>query len=337
MVLTDGRPLTTAELVDMGDLDALLIRIDHLCADRDWAGVLDLRDRCRRALERGRQLWPAASHAEYRLALEAPGREAAAMLVPGTGRFALGPLAEVAASTHTWAELRPAPAALRPRRAWPPTSGWCGARTSPPTTGIDPDVLELPLRLQPWEPDYPLRHLPGPQARVPGAAAAVDLVGRGPPRLRRPPVADPEPCRALAELALAWKQESNGTVAVVAVDGVRDGRGRGPGRAGARVASGRGHPRPGDGGDGRGGRQRWGPRPPPGLAAGRFAAWWALAALAGQLESGHSTPTTLGTAAAGLRWYRWEAGPLRTGWSLRLAVEDPARGRAWAVDAADRV
>ncbi|HEX7277258.1 MAG TPA: hypothetical protein VF244_07770, partial [Acidimicrobiales bacterium] len=99
-------PLTTADLVDMGDLDALLVRIDHLCADRDFTAVLDLRDRCRRAIERGRQLWPAASHAEYRLALEAPGPLAAAVLVPGTGRFALGPLAEVAASTHPWSDLR---------------------------------------------------------------------------------------------------------------------------------------------------------------------------------------------------------------------------------------
>jgi len=49
--------LTTAELVEVGDLDALVVRIDHLCSDRDWPGVLDLRDRCRRAFEeRGRQL-----------------------------------------------------------------------------------------------------------------------------------------------------------------------------------------------------------------------------------------------------------------------------------------
>ena len=148
-------PLTTADLVDMGDLDALLIRIDHLCADRDWDGVLDLRDRCRRAIERGRQLWPAASHAEYRLALEAPGRQAAAVLVAGTGRFALGPLAEVAASTHTWAELRPH---LGPT----PEAGMVAHERvvrGEDLTGddhVDPTVLELPLRLQPWEPDYPL-------------------------------------------------------------------------------------------------------------------------------------------------------------------------------------
>src|SRR5262249_38730535 len=53
------------------------------------------------------QLWPVAAHAEYRLALESPGRWAATMLVEGAGRFAPGPLPEVAASTHEWADLAP--------------------------------------------------------------------------------------------------------------------------------------------------------------------------------------------------------------------------------------
>ena len=93
-----------SELVEVGDLDELTRHIDRLCSAGDWDGLVDLRDRCRRALERGKQLWPAASHAEYRLALEAPGQWAGAVLVPGAGAFALGPLPEVAASTHTWAE-----------------------------------------------------------------------------------------------------------------------------------------------------------------------------------------------------------------------------------------
>src|SRR5207253_4563968 len=90
-----------------GDLDELVRHVDRLCDAEDWDGLVDLRDRCRRALERGKQLWPAASLAEYRLALDAPGPWAAAVLVPGAGRFALGPLSEVTASTHTWAELAP--------------------------------------------------------------------------------------------------------------------------------------------------------------------------------------------------------------------------------------
>src|SRR4051794_28442876 len=95
------------EAVETGDLDELPRIIDTLCDTRDWDGLVEVRDRSRRALERGRQLWPAASHAEYRLALDAPAPYAASVLVEGAGRFALGPLPEVAASTHTWAELAP--------------------------------------------------------------------------------------------------------------------------------------------------------------------------------------------------------------------------------------
>jgi hypothetical protein len=346
--VTGGR-LTTAELVDMGDLDALLVRIDHLCADHDWAGVVDLRDRSRRALERGRQLWPAASHAEYRLALEAPGREAATVLLPGAGRFALGPLPEVAASTHTWSELRP----HLPRS---PEAGMAAhervvrGEDLSGDDGIDDTVLELPLRLQPWEPDYPLATYRAHEmevADVPSPALhPVAASGGGP----RPAAAgdeagdDAEAVRALTELAMAWKQESNGTVAARAVAGDAadavaalglDATPAGGGRDGLRMAevspahamavmagaaaSGGAH-----------GRRR-------GMAFGRFSAWWAAAAVAGRLDDWPFRPDELGEAVTDLRWYRWEIDPPSGGWSLRLAVEDPRRGRAWAVDATDHV
>ncbi len=327
-------PLTTADLVDMGDLDALLIRIDHLCADRHWAGVLDLRDRCRRAIDRGRQLWPAASHAEYRLALEAPGREAAAVLVGGTGRFALGPLAEVAASTHTWAELRPHLEAS-------PDAGMVAhervVRGEDLTgdDGIDRTTLELPLRLQPWEPDYPLATYRAHKIEVPDVAPPpLHPVAVAEAAAAATPVDDPEAARALAELAAAWKQESNGTVdtacvagdvtaaiaTLAAVDGLRLAE-VSPAEALAvmawAAASGGAH-----------GRRR-------GMAYGRFSAWWAVAALAGGLDDWPFDPDEMGEAAADLRWHRWDAGEPATGWSLRLAVEDEYRGRAWAVRATD--
>jgi hypothetical protein len=72
-----------------------------------------------------------------------------------------------------------------------------------------------------------------------------------------------------------------------------------------------------------------------GMAYGRFSAWWAVAALAGRLDDWPFRPDDLGAAVAGLRWFRWQAGSPPTGWSLRLAVEDPGRARAWAVEATD--
>ncbi|MEY2461245.1 MAG: hypothetical protein QOG30_3075, partial [Acidimicrobiaceae bacterium] len=100
-------PLTLDQLIEFGDLTELFREIDRLVAQRNWRGLLTLRDRARAAHERGKQLWPAAAHAEYRLALEAPAEFAGAVIAEGAGRFAAGPLAEVAASTHTWLELAP--------------------------------------------------------------------------------------------------------------------------------------------------------------------------------------------------------------------------------------
>jgi hypothetical protein len=73
----------------------------------------------------------------------------------------------------------------------------------------------------------------------------------------------------------------------------------------------------------------------PGAAAGRFGAWWAVAALAGRLDEWPGGPADLGEAAAGLRWYAWDAAEPATGWRLQIAVEDPASSLAWAIAAVD--
>ena len=61
--------------------DGLVRLVDARCASGDWAALLRLRDRCAAATrETGRQLWPAATLAEYRLALLAPPEWAATVL-----------------------------------------------------------------------------------------------------------------------------------------------------------------------------------------------------------------------------------------------------------------
>lgn len=309
------------------ELDQLVRDVDRLCDSRDWDGLVALRDRCREALKRGKQFWPAASFAEYRLALEAPGPYAAAVVSDmGAGRFALGPLSEVAASTHTWAELAggppsPALAAAAHERVLRGES----------LSGVDIG-LELPTELQPWEPHYPPAQYEAykavfptpPLPRLAGAAvrAAPDAV-----------VDDPDAVRALVDLATAWTAESNGRAEAVAVEGDVAGAVAALGAPRARLAemdgpnalawmawtaaSGGAH-----------GRRR-------GMAMGRFDAWWALAALAGLVEDWPVPPDDLGQAAAELRWYAWDAGEPETGWGLRLAVEDPLDTRAWALLATD--
>ena len=319
-----------AELVELGDLDELTRHIGRLCAAGDWDGLVDLRDRCRRALERGKQLWPAAAHAEYRLALEAPARWAGAVLVPGAGRFAPGPLTEVAASTHTWDELAPC---VAPGPLAALTAHECVLRGEDLTGDdrVDPQVLELPLVLQPWEPAYPLATYEAERAEFPAVpSAAVPAVeGTTPAEI----VDDPEACRALVELVTAWTTESEGRAEAVAVAGDARGALGALGRDRARLAvvppghalgamawaaaSGGGH-----------GRRR-------GMAPGRFSAWWTVVALAGRLDEWPLPAEEVGEAAADLRWYHWDPGAADTGWALRVAVEDPDEGLAWALSATD--
>jgi hypothetical protein len=166
------------DAVERGDLDELTRLVDGLCASREWDELLRLRDLCRKALERGKQLWPVAAHAEYRLALEAPAPFAAQMLVPGTGRFALGPLPEVVASTHTWAELAPhvPPGPVGALAAHERVVR--GEDLSP--VAVEPPVLELPLALQPWEPSYPVAEYHPDKAHFPAPPTPTTGGGGGP-------------------------------------------------------------------------------------------------------------------------------------------------------------
>src|SRR5438128_2398648 len=178
--------------VERGDVDELIRLIDSLCSTREWDRLVELRDRCEQAIARGRQLWPVAAHAEYRLALEAPGRFAAIVLVEGAGRFAPGPLPEVAASTHDWADLAPhappGPSAVLAAHERVVRGEDLTGQTLP-----GPPVLDLPLRLADWEPEYYLaqyRHdrvdLPGP---LPPALDELDAPAPAPSGTRDPAAA----------------------------------------------------------------------------------------------------------------------------------------------------
>ena len=73
-----------------------------------------------------------------------------------------------------------------------------------------------------------------------------------------------------------------------------------------------------------------------GMAPGRFAAWWAAAAVAGELDDWPLPPDAMADLVTQrLRWYAWDAAEPTTGWSLRVAVEDPARRISFAVSAVD--
>ncbi len=320
-----------ATAVDRGDLDELVRLVDSLCAGREWDRLVELRDRCHQAIARGRQLWPVAAHAEYRLALEAPGRWAAAMLVDGAGRFAPGPLPEVAASTHEWADLAPhappgPPAVLAAHERVVRGEDLSGEELP------GPPVLELPLRLAAWEPDYCLAHYRSDGADFPGppppALGPVDELLPPPAGVRDDVTA------ALVDAARAWTEGSEGRAEAIAVNGDARAAIAALGRDRIRMAE----LVPSDGmravawagaSGGAHGRR-------PGAAAGRFALWWAGAALTGLLDAWPVDASELGDALSRLRWYAWDSGGPATGWALRLAVEDPSAERAWAVAAIDQ-
>jgi len=323
-----------------GDVDELIRLVDACCSTRDWDSLASLRVRCDRAHETGHQLWPVSSHAAYRLALEAPAHHAGAVLTEGAGRFAPGPLPEVAAQHHTWAELAPHVA--------PGAPGMLAAHERV-IRGEDlsdvafegPPVLDLPMRLASWEPRYVLAEYHAHEAAFPTPPS--------PPTTPAELVPAPAPERlddaavALRDVTRVWSDGSNGRVEVVTVTGDVLGaiaalgpsteNAAAPSRAPVNLAvldpaEALAHLGWAGASGGAYGRR-------PGAAAGRFAALWAAAALTGLLDEWPPDPARLGDRVAELRWVLWHADERATGWRIQLAVEDRARGTSWALSAHD--
>jgi hypothetical protein len=316
-------------LIETSDLDGLVKAIGRMVAAGDWEGIDELILRCDEAVERGKQVWGAREYAEYRIALDAPAERAATVLHVGAGRFAPGPLWEVAASTHTWAELE--------AHITSPTIALsiCQERVLRGERIADEDrvtgVTEVPLDPERWEPRYLVAtyrpdgvDVPGPEL---GDLSWVDL---GDPA---EPVDEPEACDGLLDVVRPWLDESSGRGEAVAVEGSARQAIRALGPHRVRLvpitlatavqamawagASGGAY-----------GRRR-------GTPAGRAAAWWALASVLGLDDDWPVDGDELGQAAATLRWHAWDPGDQAGGWAYHLAVEDPEVGVAWAVSAVD--
>lgn len=333
------------EAIAVGDIDELLRWVDRLCDSSEWEELTQLTKRCQQAFEHtGYQLWPVANHASYRLALQAPGRWAAQVLEDGGGRFAFGPLTEVAASSHTWAELA---AELQPG---PATALFAHERV---VRGEDltyddlafeidaMNIIDLPLKLASWEPQYCVATYYSDRIEdsPPPLTAGVDIVLPA-PGLQ---ISDEDCATAFRALVEPWVVGSNGSTHFVAVEGSAEsaiaallhdnllsddspsehvmGAEVSPGEALRHLAwagsTGGAH-----------GRRR-------GAALGRFGAWWVLRALGGFSQDDPLDHKELGEAASELRWILWLPTVSQQGWNIHLAVEDPAEGLAWAFSATD--
>lgn len=315
---------TLADAVARGNPDELLRVVERLCKEHAWTDLIELKDRCLHALDVGKQLWGIAEHIDYRLALEAPGQWAGPVVVTGAGRFTIGPLAEVAASTHTWEELSPHLAEGPARHVVAQERVVRGEDLR----GVI-ESLEIPLRLQPWEPEYPLATYHDTSAEFP----PPDLPEMDEIELPIDPdhLDDLESLEALAGLTTPWTEESNGRCDTAAVGGTAPMAIAALGLRHARIAeiapqlglalmgwagaSGGAH-----------GRRR-------GAAAGRFASWWVSAVVTD--VDWPVDPAELGERVGALRWFAWSDLFPPTGWTLHLAIEDPSEGLAWAIAAVD--
>ena len=315
-------PQRAVDAIEASDTDELLRVIDGLCRNRQWDDLVDLRLRCREAVTRGKQLWGVEEHIRYRLALEAPAEWAGPAVTEGPARFAPGPLSEVAASTKTWAELEPH-LAIGPERATV-----AAERVIRGDAGIEP-IPDLPDRIQDWEPAYPLAIYKSNRVEAPSPKPPTTDLEPLPDGAER--IEDMESEGALVDLVKPWVEESNGVCEIAVVEGdlAAAVRALGPTRAGLSPlrpaeaiawmgwagASGGAH-----------GRRR-------GAAAGRYGAWWAIAALS-DLDW-PPRPEVVGEAAGALQWAWFDDGSPGTGWQLRLAVSDENLGIAWAISAVD--
>jgi hypothetical protein len=325
-----------ADVIERGDLDRLTDRIDSLCFDQNWPLLVDLRDGCRAALERGKQLWPAAAYAEYRLALDAPGAFAAAVVESPAQRFSLGPFAEVMASTHMFAELsehlpagpsRGGVAQERVARGEDLRSlGWL--------RGEDP--FGLPLTLLPFEANYSIpTYEPSKCVDDAPDLPVFAPMTRSEPGERLDNFV--EVIDSLRELGSTWMSQSNGRSDAVVVEG---GASQAIAALGCRshriapitasealgwmawtAASGGAH-----------GRRS-------GMAAGRHAALWAMLNVCGLADSSVEVCDhpldELGSVLNELEFVLFDDGAPPNGWNLRLALADPVDGIAFALSAND--
>ncbi len=320
------------QLIESSDLDGLVRYADGLVSSENWAGLVEMRDRCTEATARGKQVWGAAHFADYRLALDAPAAYALQVVKPGAGRFAHGPLWEVAASTHRWAELsgiqHPALRALIAHER-----AIRGDQVS--DAGIDRSVVDAPLELAGWEPVYPVATYKSDRAEFPelevlSAHTWVEL-----PETPGAPADETAPAAALLDLVEPWLESSNGRGEGVAVAGgeLDAIRALGPKRArvaGIELSQAMALMAWTGASGGAYGRRR-------GTAVGRALAMWALACLVGLDDRWPIGADELGAAGAELRWCLWDPGEQTGGWRFHLAVADPAAGLAWAVSAVDAV
>lgn len=328
------------DLVTRADLDGLVRLIDATCASRDWTHLLEIRAAARQAVQTGRQLWPAATLAEYRLALHAPAEIATQVLRQEASRFTLGPLTEVIAQHHTWDQL----AEFLPHE---PQSTYvayeCALRGNSIANASDLfPALEIPLQCSSWEPQYQLAVYADNEATfaaptLPHTSVAMNCDIPDGDAVTASRIDNEFVERSAHQLVEAWTAQSNGRcTAALASGAIASALGAlvdlQTKSVNLRTLSSQDALRwlawAGASG-GAYGRRR-------GAATGRFGAWWMLSALGDALRSWPLTADQAGSIAAQWSWSWWDYEPA-SGWQLQLVAHNTKTNMSWAINAHDAV
>ena len=322
-------------LIHRVDLDALVRYVDNTCSDREWEHLIEIRNEARAAVNTGRQLWPIATLANYRLALYAPSHLAVRAFDDAARTFMPGPLSEIIAVHHPWSELEPhLPSG--PDRS---LVAYERALRGDDISSDETEALDIPLSPMPWEPNYIVAEYDddGPHCDPPPLPRPGDksLYHGDPDSADDNVIDDDETTSAIREIFTAWTTESNGKVVVTVVDGsvqdalcahaVPDARTVALTTAQAfswlawAGASGGAH-----------GSRR-------GLATGRFGVWWLCAAITDTIDDWPLTDPNVQQLITSLQWHLYSDTPEshNNGWSVRLAVHDPNSDISVCIDATD--
>jgi len=333
------------ELIHRADLDELVRHVERTVAARDWEHLVRTRDAAGAAVSTGRQLWPIATLANFRLALRAPAEHAVRALDDGARTFMPGPVSEILASAHQWRDLAPhlPPGHDRSLTAYERAMRGDRDLCAPGLADREERVLDIPVVPAAWEPVYRTATYDdddGVRDDPPESPAGVGATVQDPDVTGDAAAPDIDSDRAVTDafrqLVEPWTAASNGTARVSFVDGSA---------ADALAAIGIGRPRlvpivatealswlawAGASG-GAHGRRR-------GAATGRFGAWWLLAAITGLDDGGWPPePEEFAGALEELRFWWWfDDDTGHAGWRLQLVVDDLAEETSCAMQALDR-
>jgi hypothetical protein len=324
-------------LIHRVDLDELVRYVDNICASGDFEHLIDVRDRTRSAVNTGRQLWPIATLANYRMALYAPSQVAVRALDDSARTFMPGPLSEILAVHHTWHDLEPllAPGPDRSLFAYE------RALRGDNVTTDETSALDIPVTPRAWEPQYPVAIYDddGPTCDPPVLPSSTvrphqrsdahnnhnnaDLV-----------IDDDDTDIAVRELFSSWTTESNGRVAVSIVEGsIHDSlHVHGIGDAittPLTTQQAMSHLAWAGASGGAHGTRR-------GMATGRFGAWWLCATIADVIDEWPMHDDESQRAIQELEWCHFERGNTsQNGWVVHLAVHDPSNDVSVCIEASD--